>query len=577
MAPGARRACCGFELGTPAMIGVIADPSEHAVVREFFELFKTPWEFYCSDRQYDVLLSTGEGQFDATAKLLVVYADKKVFFDDQQTIATGRQRNDACILSYRGNRIPIYGRTIAFATSKDKLLVQEDTGECAAYIVAGEEKTQARIGCDLFSEVRTLLTVGQPPSNASMPTLDLHIALLRDLIIGCGISLTEIPPVPEGCQFIACLTHDVDHPAIRQHKWDHTIFGFLYRALFGSLFAFFGGRMPVRDLVSNWIAALKLPFVQLGIAKDFWRNFDDRYLELEKGLHSTFFVIPFKGRPGKKSDGPAPAIRAARYGAQDIAGAIRKLRTAGCEIGLHGIDAWLESSIGREELEEIRQLTGTSEIGVRMHWLYFNEQSPTTLESAGAVYDSTVGYNQTVGYRAGTTQVYKPIDASRMLELPLHAMDTALFYPSYLHLSSRQAGTLLTKMADNAAHFGGTLTVNWHDRSLAPERLWGQPYRDLIQELKARGAWFATATQATSWFQKRRSAEFVTDSSGMPSVGAKMAIESDDKLPALRLRIHKGRQLDRPVGSHSESSSADYVDTTVGQTMHTHVPSKAGR
>ena len=28
------------------MIGVIADPAEADVVREFFELFKTPWEFY---------------------------------------------------------------------------------------------------------------------------------------------------------------------------------------------------------------------------------------------------------------------------------------------------------------------------------------------------------------------------------------------------------------------------------------------------------------------------------------------------------------------------------------------------
>jgi hypothetical protein len=36
------------------MIGVIADPAEHGVVREFFELFKTPWEFYRRDRQYDV-------------------------------------------------------------------------------------------------------------------------------------------------------------------------------------------------------------------------------------------------------------------------------------------------------------------------------------------------------------------------------------------------------------------------------------------------------------------------------------------------------------------------------------------
>ena len=92
-----------------------------------------------------------------------------------------------------------------------------------------------RIGYDLFSEIRTLLTQGQPPANADMPALELHIAFLRDLIIGHGIRLIEVPPVPDGHSFIACLTHDVDHPSIRQHKWDHTIFGFLYRAVFGSL------------------------------------------------------------------------------------------------------------------------------------------------------------------------------------------------------------------------------------------------------------------------------------------------------------------------------------------------------
>ena len=97
----------------------------------------------------------------------------------------------------------------------------------------------ARIGYDLFSEVRTLLTLGQPPANAGIPTLEVHIAFLRDLITGRGISLVEIPPVPEGFQFVACLTHDVDHPSIRQHKLDHTMVGFLLRAIFGSLVELF--------------------------------------------------------------------------------------------------------------------------------------------------------------------------------------------------------------------------------------------------------------------------------------------------------------------------------------------------
>ena len=40
-----------------------------------------------------------------------------------------------------------------------------------------------RVGYDLFAEVRTLLTTGQPSANAAIPALELHIALLRDLIV----------------------------------------------------------------------------------------------------------------------------------------------------------------------------------------------------------------------------------------------------------------------------------------------------------------------------------------------------------------------------------------------------------
>ena len=552
------------------MIGVIADPAEQDVVREFFELFKTPWEFYRRDGQYEILLCAGDGPFDRIAKRVLCYAGRKTNFEDERKIQTGRQRKHPCILSYQENRIPIYGDSITFPEKGKDLLTDEDSQECAAYLDQSGERVVARIGYDLFGEVRTLLTVGQPPANANIPALELHIAFLRDLITGCGVSLVEIPPVPSGYPFIACLTHDVDHPSIRQHKWDHTIFGFLYRAVFGSLRNLIRGRMPVRDVIRNWAAVLKLPFVYVGLAKDFWREFDDRYLELEKGLSSTFFLIPSKNYSGKSPDGPAPTFRAAGYGAQDIADTIQKLIAAGCEVGLHGIDAWLDSSKGREELEEIRRLTGASEIGVRMHWLYHNDRSPVVLEKAGAAYDSTIGYNETVGYRAGTTQVYKPLGASRLSELPLHVMDTALFYCDYLDLSPRQARTLLSGMVGNAVHFGGCLTINWHDRSIAPERLWDGTYRELVQDLKGRGAWFSTAGQAVSWFRKRRAATFEVDCTEPGAVRAKVTVDQGNHLPGLRLRIHKARKPNG-IGAHG---SEDYVDFAVDESVDSGVPSE---
>lgn len=553
------------------MIGVIADPSEHDVVREFFELFKTPWEFYQKDRRYEVLLCAGDDQVDGASKLVLVYAGRKTRVDDEQKIQTGRQRRENCILSYRGTRIPIYGDTVTFPERKSGVLSDEDTHEFAAYLEESGQRVLVRIGYDLFGEVRRLLTVGQPPDNANIPTLDLHIVFLRDLITGCGVPLAEIPPVPDGYPFIACLTHDVDHPSIRQHKWDHTMFGFLFRAVFGSLSNLLRGRIRVRSLLTNWAAALKLPFVHMGLAKDFWREFDDRYLELEKGLCSTFFVIPFKDHPGKKFHGLAPVFRASRYSAADIADTIRKLTIAGSEVGLHGIDAWVDGARGRAELEEIRRLTGVSEIGVRMHWLYYDQQSPVTLENAGAAFDSTIGYNETVGYRAGTTQAYKPLQATRLLELPLHVMDTALFYPAHLGLSPRQAATLLGRLVDNALQLGGCLTINWHDRSLAPERVWGAHYRDLIQDLKSRGAWFSTAGQAVSWFRKRRSVVFEKDCTEPGAVRARVSGDKSDYLPGLRLRIHHARES----GGTGSLGPAGYVDMTFDEMVDTRIPCSA--
>lgn len=552
------------------MIGVIADPVEHDVVREFFELFKTPWEFYRSDQRYDVVICAAENQPDGNARLVVFYGGEKIRSGDEKKTTVASQKRCPCFLKYGANRIPIYRDAQTFRDRTDGLLTVEGSQETAAYLDQTGGTRRAWVGYDLFAEVRTLLTEGQPSENASIPSLELHIAFLRDLIITCGISLIEIPPVPEGFRFIACLTHDVDHPSIRQHKWDHTIFGFLYRAIFSSLRDVFRDRLSLRAALQNWMAVLKLPLVYTGHVKDYWRDFDDRYLELEKGLGSTFFVIPYKNQPGKTSDGSAHGFRASGYEAKELEGTIRKLMAAGCEVALHGIDAWIDSLKGREEIEEIRRLTGSLEIGVRMHWLYYNQKSPAALEKAGATYDSTVGYNETVGYRSGTTQVYKPLEPERLLELPMHVMDTALFYPSYLALSPKKPSAHLEQLMDNAARFGGCLTINWHDRSLAPERMWGECYRELIQDLKTRGAWFATAGQATSWFRKRRSATFGLHALEPFTGRAKVPADHGEELPGLRLRIHRTQETHQAGSRHSET----FVDMTLDEGVDADVTSE---
>jgi len=520
------------------MIGVVANPSQYAVVKEFFELFKTPWEFYQPESQYDVLLCAWDGVVPKNdAKMLIIYASYRLPSEVENDIEYIPEDSLGRNLLYQESRIPIYGSYVTFANG-GSLLVDEES-RSAIHLQQSGAGVLVRVGYDLFEEVRTLLTDGQPAANADSPTLELHVGLLRDLILDNGISLVEIPPVPAGYQFIACLTHDVDHPSLRMHKLDRTALGFLYRAFFGSLVRACQGRLSLRDLLRIWMAALKLPLVWFGFAKDPWSQFDD-YPRLERGCASSFFVIPFRGDPGSTKQGPAPRLRASAYGAMDIADHIQTLLSTGCEVGVHGIDAWRDRSKGRQELERLQQPTGAQDIGVRMHWLYFDQESPTLLEEAGFAYDSTIGYNETIGYRAGTTQVYKHLQTAQLFELPLHIMDTALFFPCYLDLAPAKARERVQKIIDQAVRWGGCVTVNWHDRSIAPERQWGDFYVELVEEMERRGAWFSTASQVVAWFRKRRSAVFEDESleSGHVRVNAP---NGRDDLPDLQVRVHNAQ------------------------------------
>ncbi len=540
------------------MIGVVANEREHSVVREFFELFKTPWEFYRPGAYYEVLLCSNGLVPENSARLLLVYGAERKAFDDDRHLGTESVLGRG-VVSFHGERMPIYGGCLLFDGDWLELLVHEATRRPAGVRLASDVQVALRLGFDLFGEVGHVLTVGQPAEFANIPTLDLHISLLRELIVNCGIPLIEVPPVPAGYTFAACLTHDLDHVRLRYHRCDLAMFGFLYRAVIGSVIDLFRRKKSLGQVLINWKAALSLPFVYAGLVDDFWDQLD-RYAVLEKDLASTFFVIPHQGHAGVDPHGRVRAKRASRYSAADIAPELKSLLSEMREVALHGIDAWQDAGKGQEEREQIRQITGAADVGVRMHWLYFNADSPLALERAGFAYDSTVGYNETIGYRAGTTQVFKHPDLERLLELPLHLMDTALFYPSYMDLSDRQARVAMLGLIENAVRFGGVLTVNWHDRSLGPERLWGDAYETLLHDLRARTPWFATGTQTVSWFRKRRAISFASVTQSGGNVRVQLAADANtSNLPPLTVRVYNSGSSKAGAGRTPRATFEDFI------------------
>lgn len=510
-------------------------PGEQRAAREFFELCRVPWEFFRPERRYEVVVCTSSIP-DDNHNLKVVFSSTAPGNDT--TTASTSEGQDR-LISHAGRSFPIYGKLVTFPGGDSALVTETSTGKPVIQTGRQNEVRVIQVGYNLFDEVGTLLSTGQPARHAAAPTLELHIRLLRDLILRAGIPVVEIPPVPAGHAFVACLTHDVDHPVLKNHLGDHTMLGFLFRATIGSLVKTCQGRLSLRKLAKNWAAALRLPFVHLGLAEDFWRDFN-RFQEIESGAPSTFFVIPERNNPGRTRTGSAPAQRASSYEIDELSPVLRKIVQGGGEVAVHGLDSWLDEPAGRRERQRLSGVPGANDAGIRMHWLYFDQASPLALERAGFAYDSTVGYNETIGYRAGTTQVYRPLDTVSLLELPLHIMDTALFYPDYLNLGEKEAHRRIAPMLDDAASLGGVVTLNWHDRSIAPERLWGDFYREVVDDVRRRGAWFATAAQTVAWFRLRRSAtiEAVREGSQGLRVRAQLT-ELDSDLPHLRIRVHK--------------------------------------
>jgi len=550
------------------LIGVIAKAGQTQAVEEFFQLFKTPWEFYRSGRAYEVVVTTDEVP-KINPRLLVVYSAAQNDIDAHLGVVARGPRHGA-ILSDRDTSLFIYCELLTFAEGSNGLPCIRADSQIAGIKIRSSDSTVVRLGYDLFDEVRTLLSDGQPVDHAHVPTLDTHIRMLREWILDAGIGLLEIPPFPAQHRFVVCLTHDIDFIGIRRHRLDHSMWGFAYRATVGALREFVRGRLALSRLLRSWLAAASLPLVFAGWARDFWEPFE-WYLEAERGLPSTYFFIPFKRRPGEHVPEPHASRRATAYDVADVPDWTAVLLKEGYELGVHGIDAWHNADKGRDELAAVTTVAGKTCLGIRMHWLLRNEDTASLLERAGYAYDSTFGYNETVGYRAGTSQVFRPLGAESLLELPLHIQDGALFFPQRLGLSEAEAEKRCATLIDNALEFGGVLTVLWHDRSHAPERFWGDFYLRLLRALRSLDGWFGTGSHVVSWFRKRRLVRFVD----APVDGvAHLRYEGEEIQPPLRIRVYRPRcrsnGRESSVGAPREfvdipwnGSSADELDLQV--------------
>jgi hypothetical protein len=186
------------------------------------------------------------------------------------------------------------------------------------------------------------------------------------------------------------------------------------------------------------------------------------------------------------------------------------------------------------------------------------------LEQAGFLYDSTLGYNDAVGFRSGTTQVFRLPETSSVFELPLNVMDTTMFYPDRMGLSETEALRLCRKLIDEMRTYSGVLTINWHTRSLSPERNWDDFYLELLKSLEKEKVWFAKAGDVVKWFLRRRNVSFddmeVMDDKIRLRLGGDQGDRelSENSLLPLCIRVYSPQA--GPRNTKEKSPSRSFID-----------------
>src|SRR5467141_1762142 len=166
---------------------------------------------------------------------------------------------------------------------------------------------------------------------------------------------------------------------------------------------------------------------------------------------------------------------------------VSHLKNEGVELGVHP-SYYTFDNLQRldDEVEQICKVFDESRVGGRQHFLRWHPRTWQDWEKCGLAYDSTVGFSDHIGFRAGTCVPYRPwsLELDReidLLEIPLLAMDVTLAY--YMDLAPEESVELLLQCAQRCKIVGGVFTLLWHNRSLLDPN-YGRAYQTVLDALE---------------------------------------------------------------------------------------------
>ncbi len=309
---------------------------------------------------------------------------------------------------------------------------------------------------------------------------------------------------PGNAPFAACLTHDVDN--VSRHA-TRIAARRLVRQI--QILGHAKDRRALRTTRATLVAMLR--------SLRHWRRPDplhcyEHWLQMEQqvGAKSTFLFLPHRYRLRHYSDAGYRHDDRIRFDGRacTVAEMMRQIHHSGWEVGLHA--SWQTCDSPAEMIrqkEQVQDAIDDDVVSVRHHNLHFDIRStPRVHEQAGLRVDSSLGFNDALGFRTGTSHPYRLQDLAtrqmlEVIELPLVIQDKCLLAAGEGTIDGaiEEADSLIRQVA----RAGGVLTVLWHPGVITSPLL-TELYSQLLQLLRERGAWFGTMKEIAQWWEEKQ-------------------------------------------------------------------------
>lgn len=176
------------------------------------------------------------------------------------------------------------------------------------------------------------------------------------------------------------------------------------------------------------------------------------------GLNSTVYWKA--SPPGPNDSGYDPRHDKVRQ-------TVKYLDELGVESGIQpGYNTFRAPEKLRREVTILRDTLGDRPLGGRQHYLRWSPDTWLDWENCGLAYDSSVGFAEQIGFKAGTCIPYQPwiFPLNRqadLIEIPLLVMDRTLL--AYMGLTKGQAIHEVNGLVDRCRMVGGVFTILWHN------------------------------------------------------------------------------------------------------------------